>query len=69
MNKKKWLLYVEDPGAVNFFAPLVQALRHQKIAHEICACGHAVKLLKKRDIAPRRYRRSRSHGLVKNSSL
>lgn len=69
MTRKKWLLFVEDPGAVNFFTPLIQEIRNRKIRHEIIASGHAIHLLKKRDIASRRYENAGSHRLIKNSSL
>lgn len=69
MTRKNWFLFVEDPGAVNFFAPLIHEIRRRKICHKIFASGHAIHLLRKRDIASRRYRPAGSHRLLKNSSL
>jgi hypothetical protein len=69
MTRKNWLLFVEDPGAVNFFAPLIHEIRRLKISHEIFASGLAIHLLKKRDIESRRYQTAGVRRLLKNSSL
>lgn len=41
-----WLLFLEDPGALNFFLPLVQNLLREKKPFQIYASGHAYNQLK-----------------------
>ncbi|MDC0979366.1 hypothetical protein OAS06_03165 [Gammaproteobacteria bacterium] len=48
----EWLLFVEDPGAVNYFVPLVKDLQSCKIPFQIYAEGHAIDLLKQSEIIP-----------------
>ena len=47
-----WLLFVEDPGAINYFVPLVEDLENGGLPYRICAEGHAVTLLEKKGIIP-----------------
>lgn len=45
-----WLLFVEDPGAVNYFIPLVDELESRCMPYRIYAAGHAMALLAQRGI-------------------
>ena len=45
-----WWLFVEDPGAVNYFAPLVKGLKRQTVSYQLYAAGPAVELLKRHGI-------------------
>lgn len=47
MKSKRWLLFVEDPGAVNYFLPIVEYFKINKINFRIWGGGKALALFKK----------------------
>lgn len=46
----KWILSVEDPGAVNYFLPLIKKLKSIDIKFELLAQGTAVDIFQKNNI-------------------
>lgn len=47
-----WVIFLEDPGAVNVIAPLLEKLVHQQVTFRLFADGQAMRLLRERGFNP-----------------
>lgn len=47
-----WVIFLEDPGAVNVIAPLLEKLVHQKMGFHLFADGQAMRLMRERGFDP-----------------
>lgn len=45
-----WVLFVEDPGALNYFVPLIKELQIRELPFKLYSAGHATGLLEKKKI-------------------
>lgn len=50
LNNKKLILFVEDPGAVNYFLPLIKKFKSIGVEFELLAQGTAIDIFKKNNI-------------------
>lgn len=53
-----WVIFLEDPGAVNAIAPLVETLARQKVVFKLFADGQAMRLMRERGFDPFQLRSS-----------
>lgn len=69
MKFKKWLLFVEDPGAVNYFLPLVKIFAQNKVRFSILGSGQALKIFSKQGIKIQSFSRYKIARLKKDYDI
>jgi hypothetical protein len=52
LKAKSWLLFVEDPGALNYFMPLIKELQSCSLPFLLYTEGHAIEVINKNFIEP-----------------
>ena len=55
---RSWVIFLEDPGAVNAIAPLVETLARDKVVFKLFADGQAMRLMRERGFEPFQLRSS-----------
>ncbi len=69
LYQSKLLLFVEDPGAINYFLPLIDILKKRNIPFELLAEGSAIEILQRSNLEYKEGKLFPIEKLIKNYSL